>query len=98
MQVNVVIVTGPAGVLADQPGFIGLVYGDLEVNSLVVELTANINIGGRGAHGEAGDKTTLHQFMRIVAQNVAVLAGAGFGFVGIDHQVGRAAIRLLWHE
>src|ERR1700694_3185858 len=36
--------------------------------------------------------------MRIVAENLAVLAGAGLGFVGVDHQIMRAAVGLLGHE
>src|SRR5262245_47777898 len=36
--------------------------------------------------------------VRIVAQDVAVLAGAGLGLVGIDDEVGWPAVGLLGHE
>src|SRR5262245_22480963 len=36
--------------------------------------------------------------MRIVPHDLAVLAGAGLGFVGIDHEIMRAAVGLLGHE
>jgi hypothetical protein len=36
--------------------------------------------------------------MRIVAHDLAVLAGAGLGFVGIDHQIGGPAVAFLGHE
>ena len=48
------------------------------------------------AHGEAGDQAALDQVMRIVAQDLAVLAGAGLGFVGIDDEIVRAAVALPW--
>jgi hypothetical protein len=36
--------------------------------------------------------------MRIVAHDLAVLAGAGLGFVGVDDQIARPAIAFLRHE
>ena len=41
------------------------------------------------AHREAGDQAALDQLVRIVADDVAILAGAGLAFVGIDDQVVR---------
>jgi hypothetical protein len=49
-------------------------------------------------HGAAGDQATFDQVMRIVAQDFAILAGAGLGFVGVDQQVVGAAIVDLGHE
>lgn len=50
------------------------------------------------AHGETGDHAAFDQRMRIVAQDFAVLAGAGFGFVGVDDEVMRTAVIFLRHE
>ena len=50
------------------------------------------------AHREAGDQAAFDQRMRIVAHDVAVLAGAGLGFVGIDHQIMRPLLHFLGHE
>src|SRR5262245_23892853 len=36
--------------------------------------------------------------MRVVPHDLAVLAGAGLGFVGVDHEIMRAAVGLLGHE
>src|SRR5262249_5498593 len=49
------------------------------------------------AHGAAGDQASLDQKMRIVPHDLAILAGARFGFVGIDDQVARASVRLFGH-
>src|SRR5499426_2853080 len=36
--------------------------------------------------------------MWVVAHDLAVLAGAGLGFIGVDHEIMRPAIGLLGHE
>jgi hypothetical protein len=41
---------------------------------------------------EAGDQAALDQRVRIVAHDVAVLAGARLGFVGIDDEIMRPAV------
>ena len=50
------------------------------------------------AHRETCDQAAFNQRMRIVPDDVTILAGAGFRFIGIDHQIGRPAIGLLRHE
>ena len=54
MQVDVVVPARAAGILADQPGGIGLVDRDLDVRGFVEELAADVDVAGVGAHGEAG--------------------------------------------
>src|SRR5205085_5701988 len=63
------------------------------------EFATDIDVGRAGAHGEAGDQCTLDQLVRIVADDLAVLATPGLGFVGVDDQeVGFAGLGLLGHE
>lgn len=50
------------------------------------------------AHGETGDHAAFDQRMRIVAQDFAVLAGTGLGFVGVDDEIMRTAVVFLRHE
>src|SRR5690606_26882619 len=40
----------------------------------------------------------LDEEMRIVPHDLAVLAGAGLGLVGVDHEIARPPVRLLRHE
>src|SRR5207248_3076304 len=55
--------------------------------------------GRSTAHGETGDEAALQQHVRIVAQDVAILAGARFGLIGVDDEIGGPVrIRLLGHE
>src|SRR5690606_14764514 len=49
-----VVAAGVAG--ADEPGLIGLVDGALQGFALADEFAAHIDVGGDGAHGEAGDQ------------------------------------------
>src|SRR3546814_7991571 len=55
-------------------------------------------VAGGGAHRETGDEAALQQAVRVVAQDLAVLAGARLRLVGVDHQVGRAVAAVLRHE
>ena len=98
MQVAVKIPTGAAGVFADQAGGVGFVDRLLQGNGFVIELAANVNVGGVGAHGEGGEQAAFDQLMRVVAQNVAVFAGAGLALVGVDDEVMRAVADGLRHE
>lgn len=72
--------------------------GDLDVGRLVVELAADVDVGGAGAHGAAGDQATLDEFVRVVAHDLAVLARARLALVGVDDQIARPAVRRLVHE
>ena len=86
-------------VLADQPGFIGLVDGRLEPLALEDVFAAEIDVGRVRPHGERGDERALDQRVRIVAQDLAVLAGARLGFVGVDDEIVRPLrIDGLGHE
>ena len=66
--------------------------------ALADELAANIDVGDMRAHGEGGEQRALDQQLRIVAHDVPVLAGAGLGLIGIDHEIVRAPVGLLRHE
>src|SRR3984957_213997 len=86
-------------VVADQLGFIGLGDRGLQMVALPDEFAAHVDIAGVGTHREACEQAALDQQMRIVPHDLAVLAGAGFGLVGIDHEIARPAVgRFLRHE
>ena len=87
-----------AGVLADQPGLIGLADGPPQGLGLAVELAAYVNVAHVGAHGDAGEQRALQQLMGLVAKDFPVLAGAGLALVGVDHQVVGPAVGDLGHE
>ena len=85
-------------VFADQLRLIGLIDRRLQALALAHEFAANIDVAGMRAHREAGDQAALNQMLRIVAHNVAILAGAGLRFIGIDHKVMRPLLHLFRHE
>ena len=86
-------------VLADQLGLIGLVNRGLQMFALPDEFAADVNVTGMGAHREARDQTALDEEMRIVPHDLAVLAGPGFGFIGVDHEIARPSVGgFLGHE
>src|SRR5207253_3910527 len=49
-------------------------------------------------HRPAGNQAALNQEMRIVPHDLAVLAGAGLGLVGVDHEIMRPVADRLRHE
>src|SRR5579862_1156089 len=97
VHVDVNIIARAAGVLANEPRRIGFVDRRLEALCLIVEFAADVDVGGLHPHPEAGQNAALDQLVRVVAQDVAVLAGAGFALVGVDHEVARP-VALLRHE
>ena len=46
----------------------------------------------------AGDQASFDEQMRIVPHDLAILAGARLGLVGVDDEIARAAVGLLGHE
>jgi len=50
------------------------------------------------AHREGGDEAAFDELLRIVTQDVAILAGTRLGLVRVHDEVMRAAIGLLRHE
>ena len=98
MDVEVEVPAAAAGVGAEQPGGVALVDRRLHHEVLVVVLAAHVDVAGVGAHRDAGEQAALRQGVRVVPQDVAVLAGAGLGLVGVHHEVVRPPVRLLRHE
>ena len=85
-------------VLADQPRLVGLVDRRLQALALAHEFAADVDVARVRRHGGAGDQAALDEKMRIVPHDLAVLAGAGLGLVGIDDEIMRPVADLLGHE
>src|SRR5690606_7523050 len=75
-----------------------LLYGGFEPVTLAHELAAHIDVSGVSIHGASGDQAPFNKVMRIMAQDFAVLAGAGLGFVRVDDEIVRATVADLGHE
>src|SRR5439155_19015154 len=97
VQVDVVIVARAAGILADQAGRVSLFDRGLHMLRLVVELAPDIDVAGARPHADASQQAAFEQFVRVVAQDVAVLAGSRFALIGVDDEIGRP-VALLRHE
>ena len=88
-----------AVVLTDQFCLIGLIDGSLQMLALPDEFDAYVDVAGMRAHRETREQAAFDKQMRIVPHDLAVLAGAGLGLVGIDHQIARPAVGgFLRHE
>jgi hypothetical protein len=78
-------------VLAEEA--LGLRFGDRALEDLgaVDELAADVDEGLLGLDGPRGDRDAFQHLVRVLVDDLAVLVGAGFGFVGVDDQVGGLA-------
>ena len=85
-------------VLAEKLGLIGLIDRGLQALALADEFAAHVDVARAAIHRPAGDQAALDQEMRIVPHDLAVLAGAGLGLVGVDHEIVRPVADRLRHE
>ena len=86
--VDIDVDTAAEHVLAQPAVLVGLGGGFFQMlERLVMELAAQVVVGDRRTGGIAGDGHAFQHRMRIEAQDVAVLAGARLGFVGIAEDV-----------
>ena len=98
MHVKIEIPASACGIPPQQTSIIGFLNRRFEDNAFVVVFTANIDVAGMRPHRETRDQAAFDQRMRIMANDIAILAGAGFRFISIHHQIGGSAIGLLRHE
>src|SRR5690606_23651242 len=78
---DVEIVARATRVLADQARAIGLGNRGEQGLGLADVFAADIDVGRPCAHSEAGDQRAFNQLVRIVADDLTVLARSGLGFV-----------------
>lgn len=93
VDVNIEIVTGSAGVLANQAIGVGFVDGVLEDIGLQDEFTTDIDVGSGRVHGSAGNEAALDELVWVLSHDFSVLAGSGLALIGIDDQV--SGLRVL---
>src|ERR1700744_1203051 len=67
--------------------------------ALTDKFAAHVDITGMRIHREARDQTALDQKVRVMPHDLAVLAGTGLRFVGIDDEIAWTTVgRFLGHE
>ena len=78
---------GAEDVLAEVPGGVGLGNGCIENVGDLGVLAADEDEGSRGVCGHPRDRDPLDQLMGVLEHQLAVLEGAGLGFVGVAAEV-----------
>merc|ERR1719285_596846 len=95
---QVKVIAGAAGVGPKEAGIIGFLDGLLQVGGLIVELSSDVDVASSGAHGSTSNEAALHQGVRVVTNDLTILASSRLTFISIDHQVLWATIVGLVHE
>merc|ERR1719400_1763539 len=95
---QVKVITRAAGVGPKEAGIIGLPDGLLQIGSLVVELSSDVDVTSPGTHSGTSNQAALHQGVRVVAHDLTILASSWLAFIGIDNQVFGAAVIRFVHE
>ena len=88
MDNHIEVVAAAACVLSNETLRVGLIDGSLQLLLLVPELTTNVDVSCFGAHAKAHNQGAFDELVRVVAQDLAVLASAGFGLIRVDDEVG----------
>ena len=87
VQIEIKIPARFGSVLAQKPSVISLIERSLQRFAFADVLAPNVNITRMRAHCETRDQAPLNKSVRIMAHDFAIFAGAGLGFIGIDHQI-----------
>ena len=70
-----------------------VLYPNLHVASLVVELSPDVDVGCSGSHAASSHQTPLHQLVRIVSHYLSVLAGSRLSLISVHNQITRPGAR-----
>jgi hypothetical protein len=87
VNVDIEVVTGSAGVLANQALGVGLVDGVLEDIGFVDEFATDIDVGSGRVHGSSGNEAALDELVWVLSHDLSVLASSGFTLIGIDDEI-----------
>ncbi len=87
MSVKVATEIGAKDILADGIVGVALLNRLVEVRGGMHELAAEVNIAGLGANGVSANQRAFDDLVRVIFQQLAVLEGAGFRFIGVDDHV-----------
>jgi hypothetical protein len=86
--VQIEIDAGPENIPAQQSRRVGLRQRGFEAwNGLAQEFAADVVVAYGRRHGVAADGHAFDDGVRVVAQDIAVMAGAGLGLVRIAHGI-----------
>ncbi len=97
VHVEVKVHTAPARIAPEVTLGVRLVNCAHHGAPLLHKLAADVNVPRARAHCGACYQASLHQFVGLVAHDLAVLAGAWLALITVDHKVGGATIGdLAW--
>src|SRR5262249_11029573 len=96
VQRELELVARAGDALAEPAALVGLLDRLLQDEVLPHHLAADVDVGVMTVDREAGDDRPLDELVRVPVEELAVLAGAGLGLVGVDDEID--GLRVLGDE
>jgi len=87
VEVDVKVIARAACVFTNETSFISFSNGLLQVGSLLVELSTDVDVSSGSVHGTASDETSFNQFVGVSSENFTIFACTRFTLVSIDDQI-----------
>jgi hypothetical protein len=87
VDIHIKVVATAASVLADEAFCVGLLHCLLKLVHFVPKLATHVDVSCLRTHGESNHKSAFNQLVRVVSQNLSVLASSGLRLVTVDYQV-----------
>mmetsp|Transcript_16636 Transcript_16636/g.55431 ORF Transcript_16636/g.55431 Transcript_16636/m.55431 type:complete len:204 (-) Transcript_16636:334-945(-) len=98
MNIDIEVISTATSILAEFSFCIRLGNSFLQGNIFIVVFSTNVDVSSLGEHGSTNNQTSVHQLVRLMPENLSVLACAGFTLIGVHHKIRRSSIFLLGHE
>ena len=76
MDDHIEVVAASTGIFANKTLCVGLIDSFLKLDLFIPELSTNVDVGSLGAHAEANHEGAFDELMRVVSEDLAILASA----------------------
>ena len=87
MPVNIEVIAAAENILAQEPACVGVGNRLLHDLQQIAVLATDVDVTGVRSDGDGGDHHAFDHSMRIVFEDQAVFAGAGFAFIPVAQDI-----------
>jgi hypothetical protein len=92
LDVDIKIISTTASVLAKEALLVCFIDSTLQLDLLIPELAAHINVSGLCSHTETDNQSTLNELVGVMSQDLSIFACSWLRLITIDNKIGRTAV------